>query len=335
MSSFSTAIHASLRSTVSSVRQRRLRVPSPFFLLSSRSKKARTTPERKLVQQLRRDGIIKLPGFVDSETLSDMQAGIERLVRTVDERRKKDTGPKMSGDLHLEDSTESFYDEESHTYISLDPFKYSTALVRFVMSDQIMSLVNSYYRKQALFARAMSFRNFPVERPRGHFTYQWHHDSWGRKVNATVLLSEIGEEDQYVAYKKGSHCLYHPIGWSKSPDFTDEEIKHDFDMYETLKCTGQPGDVYLFDANGLHTLTSSLGRTRDVYVLMYYGDPTFTFCQSIPDDVIVSSSSQDLMVFKETIKVNEQKRRTGSTRITPHLDLNWHSTLRYVRSWLF
>ena len=343
MSTLASKCRTGLKMLASQVRERRLRVPSLFFLLSPTSTKARTPDQRQLVQQMRRDGIVKLQGFIDPETLADMQAGIERIVATVDERRKKDpdydanVSKKVPGELypHSVDSTESWYDHELGFYSSLDPFKYSTGLARFATSDKMVSLVNSYYRKQAYIARVMSYRNFPMKRQRGRLAYVWHHDNWGRKLNATVILSEIGENDQYVSYKKSSHRLYHGNRFVRSgPNYSDEEIERDFPEYETLRCTGKPGDVYLFDANGLHTANSSEGRIRDIYLLMYYCDPTYIYRQTIPDQIKQSLGSADLRAWKETIKLTELKRRRGDPSILPLLGLSWMDTLRHVRHWL-
>ena len=343
MSTLGSKCRTGLKMLASQVRERRLRMPSPFFLLSPASTKVRTPELRHLAQQMRRDGIVKLQGFIDPETLADMQAGIERMVTTMDERRKKDpdydanVGKKAPGELypHSEDSTESWYDHKLGFYSSLDAFKYSTGLARFATSDKMVSLVNSYYRKQAYITRAMAFRNLPLKRPRGCLQYIWHHDNWGRKVDATVILSEIGENDQYVSYKKGSHRLYHGNRVVRSgPNYSDEEIERDFPEYETLRCTGKPGDVYLFDANGLHTANSSEGRIRDIFLLMYYCDPTYIYRQTIPDQIMQNGGSGDLRVLKQTIELIELKRRRGDSSILPLLGLSWNDTLRHVRHWL-
>ncbi len=256
-----------------------------------------------------------------------MQAGMERMVAQVTEQYRRDGYSAETAIAGCyEDSTTSFYDDESDVYTTHDPFRYSTGLVRFVMSDRIMSLVNSYYRKQAVLSRAIGFRMPPSKSREGEYGCHWHHDSWGRKVNATILLSEIGENDQYVSYKKGTHLLYHMVKQAPIPDLSS---------YEELKCTGKPGDVYLFDSNGMHRLNRSEGRIRDAYVLMWYCDATFAFSQTIPDEVTRTATPADLRVFRETLKANDFRQRTGRTSISPRLGLGWWATLPHVHHWLF
>lgn len=311
-------------------------MPSLRFVLGGDFHKATTPEQRATVARMRRDGIVKLPRFIDADTLADMRAGIDRLAAEMDARPSHDGDADGSSRLQrrLDLHTASWFDPEWDTYTTLDPFRYSNALVRFAMSAAFTGLVNSYYRKQALFARGIGLRNLPRVRPRGRFTYQWHNDAWGRKVNATLLLSDVGETDQYVAYKKGTHRLYHSLWNRKGVNVVDDEIEQRFGSYQTVQCTGQAGDVWLFDSNGFHTLSSHRGRTRNVYVLMYYCDRTFVYRQTLPEDVIRDASPRDLRVFAETLRLDRTRRRTGDTSIAPRLGLAWPETLPRVRHWL-
>ena len=330
-------VRTGVRKTVSNIRARRVRMPSPAFLLSPSSKKAKTPDQRQLIAQMRRDGIIKLPGLVDPESLADMQAGIQRMADAADQKR---ADPSYTDDVALEEmyaeESSYYYEAKWKYYTTIDPFKFSSGLARFVMRDELMGLVNTYYRKQAYLARSIGFRMLPMTRPSGVYGWGWHHDAWGRKVNCTILLTEIGEDDQWVGYRKGSHLAHHPIEGHKGiQNFTDEEAEAKFGQYELVKCTGKPGDVYMFDSNGLHSLMSSEGRVRDVYVLMFYCDRTFQFSQSLPEEIVHTAAPQDLRVYREMLKYNEWKQRTGESGISPRYGLGWKNTLFQFRHWLF
>lgn len=330
-------VRMGVRMTLSGIRARRVRIPSPAFLLSPSSKKAKTPEQRRLIQQMRRDGIIKLPGLVDPETLAELQAGHQRMIEAADKRRAESAYSDEAALASMyEAETSYFYEEKWKYYSSIDPFQFVPALARFVMKDEVMSLVNSYYRKQAYVARAIGFRMLPMKRERGAYGWIWHHDAWGRKVNLQIQLSETGEDDQYVAYRKGSHLPYHPIEGPKGvQNFTDEEAEAKFGHYELVKTTGKPGDAYMFDSNGLHSLMSSEGRVRDVLVVMFYCDRTFQHSQSLPEEIVRSAPPEDLVVFEEMLKYNEWKRRTGAAGISPRHGLGWKNTLYQFWHWLF
>jgi len=330
-------LRSGLKRSVSYARERRLRLPSPAFQLSPSTKKARTPQQRELVRRLRRDGIVKLPWRVDPETLADMQRGFELMSASAEAKRagKSDEDIRRARrESQYDDEGSCAYDEEWESFICNDPLMFSHGLARFAMSDDLVGIINSYYRRQATLSRSIAMRFYPKDRPRGVFGWAWHHDGWGRKLNAMVLLTEVGDEDQCMTFKKGTHRFIHGIETMSDRTLTDEQVERDLAGYETVRATGSPGDVWVFDTNGWHSANSANTRTRDVFVLMYYCDRTFLFGQTVPEPAIRDSSPADLRIFRETLRFNDYRKRHGINSIRPTKGVQWQDTLRPLRDWL-
>ena len=329
------------------LRERRVRMPSLRFALTPGAVKARTPEAKAAVREIRRAGIVKLPGFVPQDLIEDMQAGIERMVSLAD--RKHADLESLSGDpeqyeaakVALRKSTYTdqggacYFDPDHNFYACQDAFQFSSGLARFVMREDFLAIANSYYGRPALLTRASSHRFLPGERPRGLYGWAWHHDGWGRKVNAMILLSKITEADQHMAYKQGSHRHYRGYLSFQQATFSDEEVERRWPECETLRCVGEPGDVFIFDSNGLHSAMATMGDKRDHALVMTYSDPTYVYGQTLPGELMANGADRSLSVFRETIRYNEFRKREGMTTIFPRNGKNWPSSLKYVNEWLF
>ena len=345
--SVKTKLNKALLKTASYVRERRIRMPSLPFLLSPGRKKARTAEQRALVQQIRRDGIVKIPDLVKPEWLADMQAGMERMVEVADARQAEVAALADDPDRYeaakvatrrasyTTEHGSCYYDDDYEFYACHDPFYFSTGLARFAVSDELMPIINSYYRKQGLLARGILHRLQPKLRPRGLYGFVWHHDGWGRKVNAMILLTEIGDGDQHMAYKKGTHRAYRGFRRFDPATFSDEEVARDFAGHETFRCTGNPGDVFVFDSNGLHSAVATEGRVRDTCVFMFYGDGTFNFRQTIPDELLAGARPSDLHPLREILRRNAIRDRRHDNSLFPLRGRSWPKSLGQVGEWLF
>jgi hypothetical protein len=169
-----------------------------------------------------------------------MQAGVERIVEVSDRKQAELESladePERYGEAlvalrkstYTDQEDSCYYDPELKFYASQDGFQFSTGLARFVMSDALLSISNSYYGKQTYLARASLHRMMPMERERGAYGWNGHHDAWGKKVNAMILLSEISEEEQHMAYRRRSHRGYRGFQGLLDGSFTDEEAERRF-----------------------------------------------------------------------------------------------------------
>ena len=79
-------LRRSIVRVLSNVRERRLRVPSPLFLLSRRAKKATTDDHKRILREVRENGITRLPGLIDADTVNALQAGVDRMVDFADQQ---------------------------------------------------------------------------------------------------------------------------------------------------------------------------------------------------------------------------------------------------------
>src|SRR6185295_5649697 len=104
--------------------------------------------------------------------------------------------------------TDEYVDPEACIYASNEPFAISRALLEVCLKPVLTSLIDHYLGKQAYITQGVAFRLEPNPKT-GFGSFQWHHDAWGKRINMMIILTEVGEGDQYMTYAKGSHRLRH------------------------------------------------------------------------------------------------------------------------------
>lgn len=345
-SSLSRRIKYYIKFILSFLRERRLRIHSPLFILSPTQTKAATPLQRRVLKEIREKGMAKIENMIDPDTLKRMQKAMAEITVQADKNREKiyaqvaDAGEqynirRFANVQYDPDNKSCYYDDQLNFYACNDAFRFSKDLLNFALNKDVISVVNSYLGREACLARAISLRHLPAERDRGYYAWAWHHDGWGPKVNFMILLSEVGENDQYMSYKLGTHKRYHGYrGFQNS--YSEEIISTEFSQYPEYKCLGKPGDVFMFDSNALHTANSKRdGSTREIFLLMFYSDRTFVFGQTLPADALNNRSKRDLRPFSETMIVNKELKEKNDISIRPTLGANWDETLPRIRHWLF
>ena len=246
------------------------------------------------VEDLNRDGITRLPGFVDSATLALLKADFQSFIEAVDEARSVGEGTYVHYD------EEGGYREKYRYYATNNAFKYSDSLVDLVASDELTRISRSYLGKPVHVRRAAAMRYEPLRRSwprrsRQELQFGWHHDMEDKMLKVMVLLGDVGAGDQRLRYAPGTHLLRHPYDRFFRNDLEPENCKAELgvDSLDIIDATGCSGDVYIFDTNGMHAAARS-GRTpRDSFYVGITGNPHNTWGADI------SESAKSLVTAKD------------------------------------
>lgn len=245
------------------------RTPNPLvvlrLILSSRS-----IEMKNAVNELHRDGVVILDSFIKDEQLQKLKKEFDDMIEAIE---KDQPGPmKLSpkgGRLHSQVLyVEQGYDLKSKTTCSNNPFKYSENFLDLSLNGFILGVIEGYLGKKFMLQQATASRYYPLEKT-NFGSWQWHHDSWGRKVNVMILFTDVTEKDQYMSFMKQSHKIYHSHERTTLNDrYTEEEVREQCGQ-SIVTCTGKAGTVFIFDANGFHRGNRSIGATRDTLINQY------------------------------------------------------------------
>jgi Tetratricopeptide repeat/Phytanoyl-CoA dioxygenase (PhyH) len=244
----------------------------------------------QIFSELAQKGIVKISNAIEPVALTYMKGEFGWFIDRLD---RNPVPPQKDG------FSEEYFSPEFYNYHTNNPFKYSTAFLRLCVHPEIMALINRYFGGQASLVHACATRSLAKDIGRVG-SYQWHHDAWGRRVHFMVLLTDVGEEDQYMTYAEGTHRLFHPY-----QRFVHSRIHQDeFDTYSghapVFKATGSAGDVLLFDSNGIHSGNRTNGHTRDIYLACYSTDPTCVWGMDIPNSALETLSEEQKVPLQRT-----------------------------------
>jgi len=249
----------------------------------------RRRPEASaLVASLRRDGIVRLPGFVGGERLARIQAGMDRMVGDLVTAPPAPTVipsikpvPSILGLRKTWPGFPEYINDTANAEVfTYDPFRLVPELLDLALDEVLLDVVQGYFEKPAMMCIAVADRCYPLQ-PRDFSSFQWHHDGHGPKLNLMVLLTDVTEQDQRMAYLKGTHGFFHSrLRTAVNSRFTEEEVRA-LPQKEQMLLTGVAGTAFLFDANGLHRGNRSLGATRDVMITCYSAGKSW-FPMSVP-----------------------------------------------------
>ena len=134
-----------------------------------------------------------------------------------------------------------------------------------------------YLGKPAFIHRAQGLR-YPPGPEQSTIQFHWHHDVEEKRFKIMVVLTDVGDEDQYMGYVLGSHRLFHPYPMFFSNDCGLDYCRQHLPQIEIFRGTGKAGDIIIFDSNGAHCGNrSASARVRDVFIVAYTADKTYTW----------------------------------------------------------
>jgi ectoine hydroxylase-related dioxygenase (phytanoyl-CoA dioxygenase family) len=211
--------------------------------------------ERAILQELRKEGIAVLPGFLDAEAVSAMKGAIDRAIAA-------DEYYYAAGKFAFQEPSKNI--SEIGRLNVIDPTIHSPAFIKFALNDFIRRVVNAYLGVDSLLAGIAAYRTRPTTvHPKGAF--HWHYDNAYLQVKAIAYLTDVGEEDGPFAYI--------PNSWKRRlVSATYEETRvADKDVPEGtyVNCVAKAGTVLLVDTQIIHRATPNLRGNRDVVSIIY------------------------------------------------------------------
>ena len=296
-----------------------VRVPDPWFLITQRG--ARAPRYRQHLAELRRDGITRLSGEIQPEMLAELQKAFAEFTARLD--RGGRSSAHYDGDITV---TDEYYDPEGLQYSSNEPFTFCRALIEVCLKPQLTSLINAYLGKRAYITQGVAYRINPNPTT-GYSSFQWHHDAWGKRINMMIVLTEVGEGDQHMTYAKGSHRFHHPYDKYLHTRFSREEFAARCGHLEVLNCYAKPGDIYIFDSNGLHSGNRTIGKTRDTFVIEYTRLSSAVWAHRIPPEFLSGIDARRLRPLQWILRQDR-----GSRPLAPPVN-SWVDGLLRIDKW--
>jgi hypothetical protein len=282
------------------LREALVRVPNPWFLITQQGSLA--PPYRQHLAELRKDGITRLSGEIPPEMLAELQSAFADFVARLD--RSGRTSADFDGDFTVSDE---YFDSQSRQYSSNEPFTFCRALLEICLNPKLTSLINTYLGKRAYITQGVALRICPNPTS-GFGSFQWHHDAWGKRINMMIVLTEVGERDQHMTYAKGSHRFHHPYEKFVNSRFSPEEFAARCGHLEVLNCYAKPGDIYIFDSNGVHSGNRTGGRTRDTFIIEYTRLSSAVWAHRIPPEFLSGIDAPRLRPLQWILRQNRKSR---------------------------
>lgn len=247
--------------TLHRIRQEYQRLPVPPYDVAT----APSAEASSYAKQLERDGILKVSGLVDTQQLTQMQADFDRFVRKL-KRARLFFRNRFS---HYDQ--EEYWQPQHRAYVTNDALACSAGLLALCCNPIVVETANHYLRKTSHIKRTYGMRYLPSQ-PLDSNQFGWHHDMEDRQLKLMIILTDIGEADQYMAYVRGSHNTYHPYSRFLKNALDFEYCQTYLDEIDIIKTTGQAGDIFFFDSNGMHRGIRSKGRVRDALFVEFTAD---------------------------------------------------------------
>jgi len=279
---------------------------------------------RTYASELHRRGFVKLSGVVSDETLAQMRRDFRRFVTELS------VAVSRGGGLY------HHYDEELHwrvddkAYLTNNAFKYSRSLVKLCCHPTISGVANRYLGKPAYIQRGVGMRYFPADGIEREM-YAWHHDIEEQRCKMMILLTDVGETDQFMSYVAGSHKLYHPFEMFHENTCTLDYCREHLGDLEILKTIGKAGDVFLFDSNGAHRGNrTSQGAIRDAFFIEYTVDKAGTWGGDIDPTIFEEIELQGHNPFERMLGTEKRWAKPLTRKET-----DWVLTLTQPERWIW
>ncbi len=259
------------------------------------------------IEEFKREGIVVLENYLSNERLEEIRKDFDNFVKAAE---AAPPGPMKltpdGGGLH----GQVLYPEQCHDVASLttfsnDPFKHCQGFLELALDEFILGVIAGYMGKRFMLQQGIVSRYYPYEKT-NFGSWQWHHDSWGRKINVMILFTDVTEKDQYMSYMKRSHKIYHSLERTSVNDrFTEKEVM-DISKSPAFNCLGKAGTVFIFDANGFHRGNRSLGAVRDSLINQYTAG-RYIWGFDIPERFIhgLNATQLEFLMRNKNIKITK------------------------------
>jgi hypothetical protein len=160
--------------------------------------------------------------------------------------------------------------------------------------------------------------------------FNWHHDMEERRLKVMILLTDIGQSDQYMSYVVGSHSIFHPYEMFFRNACGLEYCRSHLGELEIVNTVGKAGDIFFFDSNGAHRANRRLeGAVRDVFFIEFAANKSQVWGGDIDRARIDAMSRTGFNPFERMLAARK-KWTLQIARKAP----TWIETLPRLDAWL-
>ena len=204
------------------------------------------------LEQLEKDGVAILPGYIQGEQLANMQRAFEARLKRL-----------RWNDFEGYEKTERF------RHMVQDVLVLEQGFVDVAIRPEVKQVLRAYLGEKFELVEAKGWKSIPTRR----MFHGWHGDAWydqktvsgiPREVKLAFYLTDC--ETGAFNYIKGTHRKYQPRAWR------NQEIEA-FPQQDIVKVTGPAGTAFLFDTSGVHGQSCPILSPRHA-VFYNYHDPS-------------------------------------------------------------
>ena len=281
------------------------------------------------LEQLEHEGVVKISGFIKPEELKRMQSDFRTFVNKIK------IGRIFFRKRFVSTNQDEYWRPKHRAYVTFDALRYSVDLIDICCNPAVIELANHYLRKPAQMKRAYAMRYLP-SRPINSSQFDWHHDIEDRQLKLMILLSDVGDQDQYMAYVPGSHDTYHPYSQFLKNKLDIDYFRSYVNRIEIMKLTGKAGDMFIFDTNGMHRGYRSKGRVRDAFFVEFTANrnKNILWGSELKRDQIPQLIRSPNHPFQQFLAVTPRWRRFKNKTEQIKHSLEWVDSLNNPELWL-
>lgn len=244
-SSSNNALHWQVHSMPSEARRFTPSRPYPDPRLEDAGNRRRSGRPQSARRILERDGIVAIRGAFGVEVSKGAVRDFNRLIQ---DARPDPYGHSQFGGM-----------ADNGELVS------SPSLSALVVSPIVERVARLYL---GLHGRWTYWRGYRIEPilPRQYRAFQPHVDGHLHELKAMILLSSVSNDQQCMLYWPGTHRIDWQIQRSSDTVFGRQVTEQ---LPEPVRATGAPGDIFLFDTNGIHSGQRNLSARRDALVVNF------------------------------------------------------------------
>jgi hypothetical protein len=219
----------------------------------------------QVVRQLVDDGVAILPDVVSAEFIEAARADLDQFVREApDLRGTTRVKPASTGGTREYEVHE--WQPDLDIYRTHDPLMVLPGYVDFLLLPELMKVAAGYLGRRWFYQAMIATRPGPTTLVDRRGFAGWHHDARGQKLNAILLMSDVGTDGSATVVIRGSHRLVYSRARRLRNFLPDGEIellcRHH--GYDEVVASAAAGSIVFFDSQALHRGRRS-PHARDAY----------------------------------------------------------------------
>jgi hypothetical protein len=260
---------------------------------------------RDVVRRLVADGVAVLPDAVSAEFLATAKADLDHFVSEI---------PGLVGTTRVKPaSTGGIREYEVHEwqrdldiYRTHDPLMVLPGYVEFLLLPELREVAAGYLGRRWLYQAMIATRTGPTAPIDRRGFAGWHHDARGQKLNAILLMDDVGAEGSATIVIRGSHRLVYSRARRLRnflPDSEIESLCRQPEYGEVVACA-RAGSIVFFDSQALHRGRRS-PHARDAYQVNLMAKRSHLWRHEIPQErwTALPSESRRLLLRRSDLTV--------------------------------